>query len=158
MILNEDQIVEELRRAGLKVTPQRLAVARALSGDETHPTAQGLYERLLRDHPTMSFATVYNTLAALARIGRVRALTFGAATRFDPNVEAHHHAICDRCGAVRDVPAGRSRERPPGEMVAGFEVHRVERIYRGLCAACRGGDAVGDESLPGSPRTRREHG
>lgn len=143
MVLNREQIetevVAELREAGLKVTPQRLAVFRALWGDETHPTAQEIYERLQVQFPTMSFATVYNTLDALASIGRVRALTVGGgATRFDPNVATHHHAICDRCGAVRDVPAGtRPVERVP-RTVSGFRVRRVERLYRGLCPECAG--------------------
>ena len=125
----------ELREAGLKVTPQRLAVFRALCGDVTHPTAQEIYERLRPTFPTMAFATVYNTLDALARIGRVRPLSLGGATRFDPNVAPHHHAICDRCGAVRDVPASDDFERPPRK-VAGYRVHRVEQLYRGLCPAC----------------------
>ena len=53
----------------------------------------------------MSFATVYNTLDALAAAGLSGTLRLGGAARFDPNVEAHHHAVCDRCGAVRDIPA-----------------------------------------------------
>lgn len=142
MVLNqkaiEEEIVDELRDAGFKVTPQRLAVVRALAGDDTHPTAQDLYDRLHDDFPTMSFATVYNTLAAVGSIGRVQTLALGGATRFDPNVEPHHHAICDVCGSVRDVPIrGRDRTRTDMDQLEGFEVHRVERIYRGRCAACR---------------------
>jgi Fe2+ or Zn2+ uptake regulation protein len=140
MVLNQEQVeaevVAELRDAGLKVTPQRLAVFRALWGDETHPTAQEIYERLQAAFPTMSFATVYNTLDALASIGRVRPLALGGATRFDPNVAPHHHAICDRCGAVRDVTPRATTERPPRD-VGGFQVDRIERLYRGLCPRCR---------------------
>ncbi len=144
MVLNQseqerDTIVRELREAGLKVTRQRLAVVGALAGDETHPTAQEIFDRLRPDFPTMSFATVYNTLSALASIGRIRPLSLGGATRFDPNVGPHHHAICDRCGAVRDVPS-RGRPLTPRKdrvVLEGFEVHRVERLYRGLCADCR---------------------
>jgi Fur family peroxide stress response transcriptional regulator len=62
-------MLADLKRAGLKLTPQRIAIVRELDGDETHPTAQELYERLLPAFPTMSFATVYNTLAALERAG-----------------------------------------------------------------------------------------
>lgn len=144
MLLNDDhtcdEIADELRRAGLKLTPQRLAIVRALVGDDTHPTAQEIFDRLRGDFPGMSFATVYNTLSALASIGRVRALSLGGATRFDPNVGAHHHAICDRCGAVRDVPLARgeaSRVAKQTVLEDGFHVDRVERLYRGTCAECR---------------------
>jgi Fur family peroxide stress response transcriptional regulator len=130
-------MLDELRAAGLKVTPQRDAIVRTLASDETHPTAQEIYDRLKAEFPNMSFATVYNTLSALTEIGRVQPLTLeGSPTRFDPNVEPHHHAVCDECGAVRDVPI-RSRGREPRRVLGDFQVHRVERIYRGLCAACR---------------------
>lgn len=146
MVLNpeeiETRVVAELREAGLKVTPQRLAVFRALWGDETHPTAHEIYERLQDSFPTMSFATVYNTLDALAAIGRVQPLSVGGgATRFDPNVEPHHHSICDRCGAVRDVPFDSHQTEGAPTVVSGFRVRRVERLYRGLCADCAGAQA-----------------
>jgi len=136
MFLNqhlEADLVGQLREAGLKVTPQRLAVLGCIAGDGTHPTAQEIYGRLRPTHPGMSFATVYNTLSALIDVGRVRSLCMGGPARFDPNVEAHHHAVCDDCGAVRDVPA---EHEGPGPALPDFDIRRVERIYHGLCADC----------------------
>ncbi|WP_437959067.1 transcriptional repressor [Sorangium sp. So ce119] len=141
-----------VRSSGLKLTPQRLAIVRELAADPTHPTAQELFERLRPALPTMSFATVYNTLDALASAGLCVALSLSpGASRFDPNMAAHHHAVCDRCGLVRDVPceprdpgassAERSGESVPAQLPAapGFEVRAVERIYRGICASCAKG-------------------
>jgi Fe2+ or Zn2+ uptake regulation protein len=139
---------QTLRDAGLKATPQRIAILRALDGDETHPTAQELYERLRGEFPTLSVATVYNTLSALTRVARCVPLELGGPIRFDPNVSAHDHAVCERCGRIRDVAlqpsaadAARLESSPPSDAhrtgpLAGFEVHRVERIYRGFCAQC----------------------
>ena len=124
-------MLADLRRAGLKLTPQRLAIARELDGDRTHPTAQELYERLLPAFPTMSFATVYNTLDALAKNGLVRTIRLGSAVRFDPNTSPHHHAVCDACGIVLDLPA-----EPPPETAHGFSVRTEERTYRGICSRC----------------------
>lgn len=124
-----------LRTAGLKATSQRIAIALCLMNDESHPTAQEIFDRLRPGHPAMSFATVYNTLAALTAIGHCRKLVVGGATRFDPKTTVHHHAVCDRCGAVRDVAAG--AETTPRALPGGFAVTRVERIYRGLCSACQ---------------------
>ena len=129
-------MIAGLRGAGLKITPQRLAIVDAFADDSTHPTAQEIYERLRASMPTMSFATVYSTLDTLAAkdLCTVRALAPGAA-RFDPNTAAHHHAVCDRCGAMIDVPSGptRASTRAP---TPGFEVRAVETIFRGVCAAC----------------------
>lgn len=145
MTLNKEavqgrDVARELREAGLKATPQRVAIVASLTGDRTHPTAQEIYDRLRAQFPGMAFATVYNTLSALMRVGRLTSLALGGATRFDPNVEAHDHAICDRCGKIRDVPAARNGDRRGAGSLEGFTIERVERIYRGTCAECRSTD------------------
>src|ERR1700722_8631415 len=141
-------MLRDLKRAGLKMTPQRIAIVRLFAEDEAHPTAQDLFERLRPAFPTMSFATVYNTLDALARAGLAGIVRIpgkrGDAARFDPNTAPHHHAVCDGCGAVLDIAAGtlaptsaspqRLRRAAPG-----FAVRAVERIYRGLCGRCSSG-------------------
>lgn len=132
------QMLDELKRAGLKLTPQRMAIVRELAGDCTHPTAQELFERLQGEFPTMSFATVYNTLDALAKLGLVGSLRLGAAVRFDPNTSLHHHAVCDACGAVVNLPAGAASPatRRSVEEASGFAIRAEERTYRGLCSRC----------------------
>jgi Fe2+ or Zn2+ uptake regulation protein len=138
---NDQEAVRALREAGLKATPQRLAVLRSLDGDETHPTAQELHERLSHEFPSLSVATVYNTLSALTRIARCTPLDLGGPLRFDPNVEPHDHAVCESCGSIRDVD-GADATHPDTtyakntDGLQGFAVKRVERIYRGLCASC----------------------
>ncbi len=138
-------MLRDLRRAKLKLTPQRLAIVRLFAGDGSHPTAQDLFERLRPDFPSMSFATVYNTLDALARAGLAGVVRLpgkrGDAARFDPNTRPHHHAVCDGCGAVLDISAGTlaptaAAVRKLRTAVPGFSVHAVERVYRGLCARC----------------------
>ena len=149
-----ERMLEGVRAAGLKLTPQRLAIVRELATDESHPTAQELYDRLRPALPTMSFATVYNTLDALSAAGLCAALSLSPGSgRFDPNMRPHHHLVCDACGAVRDLPlavrdlvvAGAppspdeaSIRRAATRAAPGFEVRSVERILRGLCAACAG--------------------
>ncbi|MFO0619740.1 MAG: transcriptional repressor [Polyangiaceae bacterium] len=134
-------VAERVRAAGLKVTPQRVAIVRELTHDPTHPTAQELYERLRPTNPSMSFATVYNTLDALAAKGLCagRSMSPGP-TRFDPNMEPHDHAVCDRCGLVRDVHAPRGRADAGVSAPEGFVVRTVEQVVRGLCAACASTD------------------
>ena len=138
-------MLRDLKRAGLKMTPQRMAIVRLFAEDETHPTAQDLFERLRPSFPSMSFATVYNTLDALARAGLAGIVRLpgkrGDAARFDPNTEPHHHAVCDGCGTVLDIEAGTLSPTPGAvrklrRAAPGFDVKAVERTYRGLCAKC----------------------
>jgi Fe2+ or Zn2+ uptake regulation protein len=141
--------LDALALAGLRKTPQRLAIVRAFVDDPGHPTAQTIFDRLQASMPTMSFATVYNTLAALEAAGACRSLQLSSegghlVTRFDPNVEPHDHAVCDVCGAVRDIPHTGSEptprsvrteahDRAPAER---FSVRAIERVYRGACERC----------------------
>jgi Fe2+ or Zn2+ uptake regulation protein len=141
MTSRADLMLADLKRAGLKLTPQRIAIVRELADDLTHPTAQALFDRLRPAFPTMSFATVYNTLDTLTRCGLTDALNLGGAIRFDPNTEPHHHAVCDACGAIHDIPIERidlaaleQSDRPPS--IIGFKVLREQRTYRGLCHQC----------------------
>jgi Fe2+ or Zn2+ uptake regulation protein len=140
-----DVMLLHLKRAGLKLTPQRIAIVRLFAGDTTHPTAQDLYERLRPTFPSMSFATVYNTLDTLAHTGLAGTVRLpgkrGDAARFDPNTAPHHHAVCDGCGTVLDIAAGTLAPAPGAVKklrgaAPGFSVRTVERIYRGLCARC----------------------
>jgi Fe2+ or Zn2+ uptake regulation protein len=138
-------MLRDLQRAGLKLTPQRIAIVRLFAGNESHPTAQDLFERLRTNFPSMSFATVYNTLDTLARAGLAGIVRLpgrrGGAARFDPNTGPHHHAVCDVCGAVVDITASTLAPTQPAitklrRAAPGFSVRAVERVYRGLCAQC----------------------
>jgi Fur family peroxide stress response transcriptional regulator len=141
MSSRSDGTLADLKKAGLKLTAQRIAIVRELAEDVSHPTAQALFDRLRPSHPTMSFATVYNTLDALVASGLTGSLNAGngaRAVRFDPNVEPHHHAICDACATVVDVEvdAALSHAQASAPSIDGFRVLREERIYRGLCHSC----------------------
>ncbi len=138
MTSRAEHMLADLKRAGLKLTPQRIAIVREIADDLSHPTAQALFERLRVAFPTMSFATVYNTLDALAGCGLTGSLNLGGAVRFDPNTEPHHHAVCDACGMVVDVDVDVAIDAaaPATLSASGFRVLREERIYRGLCDRC----------------------
>lgn len=138
-------MLDALRGAGMKLTPQRRAIARAIAMDASHPTAQALFARLRPGFPKMSFATVYNTLDALSRAGQIHVLKLGGAARFDPNTYFHHHAICSACGSVWDVPSQSSgsteaRTDPHPSLPVAFRVESIEQLYRGVCASCDGAD------------------
>jgi Fe2+ or Zn2+ uptake regulation protein len=140
-----EHLLARVKAAGLKMTPQRMAIVREVAGDESHPSAQELFDRLRPGMPTMSFATVYNTLTALCAAGLGTSLSLApGSARFDPNMHPHDHLVCDRCGAVRDIPESTpSRAAAPtrqtlAKAAPGFELRVVEQIFRGVCVDCAG--------------------
>ena len=80
---------------GLKLTPQRLAILEYLEGNKNHPSAEDIYKALKPRFPSMSFATVYNTLEILVKKGVIKELNIESSRkRFDPFTHPHHHFFC----------------------------------------------------------------
>ncbi len=138
-----ERFVSRCRAAGLVLTPQRLAVFRHLEAGHGHPSVEELYATVRRELPTLSLATVYKTLDALARIGAVRRVSrVGARSRWDAGLESHHHLVCIECGSVADVVDARlDAVKGRAAVLAGrhgFQAsgHVVEVF--GRCSACRG--------------------
>jgi len=124
------------RAQGRNLTPQRQLIFSLLHDNRTHPTAEALYATASHKMPGISLRTVYQTLNELAEMGELQAIDLGeGVTRFDPNVDDHHHAICNACGAITDVHVERaSALRPKG--VDGFNVDDIGVVFRGVCAKC----------------------
>ncbi len=132
-----EQLAEAFRAGGLKLTPQRQAVFRALDGNESHPTAEAVHAAVVAELPNVSLRTVYSVLGELVEIGAVHQLELGTgAFRFDPNVDEHHHLVCERCGDVRDVHVDRPGVLPAGGAGDGFRITGTEIVFRGLCDSC----------------------
>jgi Fe2+ or Zn2+ uptake regulation protein len=121
------------------VTPQRQCIFRVLHADETHPTAEAVYEAVRQEMETISLKTVYQTLHELSEIGELDVLDLGTGSaRFDPGVESrHHHLVCVECGKVRDLHVDFSHVKVPKSSAAGFSVGPAEVVFRGLCDTCR---------------------
>jgi Fe2+ or Zn2+ uptake regulation protein len=132
------ELTELFRARGLKVTPQRQAIFGVLHGQTTHPTAEYVYDTVRQWMPTISLRTVYQTLNDLAAMGEVLALDLGTGSaRFDPNLDAHHHLVCDDCGRVVDVYADASAVRVPVPQRHGFTINATDVVFRGTCPECR---------------------
>ncbi len=133
-----DVLTEQFRARGLKVTPQRQSIFRALASTTAHPTAESVYATVSAEMPTISLRTVYQTLNDLTAMGELSTLDVGTgSTRFDPNVEPHHHLVCDGCGRITDLHAEFPGVAVPrfGE-AEGFQVTTTEIVFRGRCADC----------------------
>jgi Fur family peroxide stress response transcriptional regulator len=130
---------EALRGTGLRLTHQRLEVAREIARSEAHPDTETVYREVRARVPTISLDTVYRTLATLEGLGLVARVdaTAGPA-RYDANLDHHHHFVCTRCGLIRDVyhSALDGLEAPD----LADELGKVESVrvqLRGLCKRCQ---------------------
>ncbi len=131
--------LEELcKQQGLPVTPQRIAIYRALLRTDAHPDAEALYDSVRREFPNLSLATVYKNLDVFEKLGVVRELTpLHETARFDANLEHHHHLICTGCQQVVDVhDADLDAIRLAPAQVAGFQVAKIHVQIEGLCPRC----------------------
>ena len=132
-----DELTTLFRERGYKVTPQRQLIFRILHGSEVHPTAESVYTTAAAQMPTISLRTVYQTLNDLAGMGEIQQLDLGTgSSRFDPNVDQHHHLVCTTCGKVRDLYVDVGRLRVPDDTGHGFHVESTEVVFRGVCDEC----------------------
>ena len=133
------QRMAQLHRVGLKATGLRMVILAALEHDHSHPTAEHLYERLRRDHPSLSLSTVYQTLDVFIRTGLCRRVSGpGDRLRVDGTPQDHDHAVCRLCGAIFDVARDPVRlPTPPGQLSNGLLVTGIRFEYAVICAACQ---------------------
>lgn len=104
MIDTAEKFRQQLRGCGMKVTPQRMAILRALCATTEHPDAEHIFAVVRKEHPEMSRATVYSTLRCLRKAGLVREIAaFGEIRRFDGGGESHAHLICCACNRIEDL-------------------------------------------------------
>ncbi len=131
--------MERYREIGLKLTPQRLAILEYLDGNTSHPSAEDIYSCVKKKFPTMSFATVYNTLETLRKRGQILELTIDPdRKRYDPNIHPHNHLICLRCKTIVDVDL--DFEIPiPDEARKSFDVLGNHIEFYGICDKCKKG-------------------
>lgn len=140
-----------LRQAGLRITAQRLLVIDALIDNRTHPTVEEIHSHVQQRFPTISLATVYQTLARLAQQGLIRELRGGKdGMRCDPDTSPHGHAYCEGCGLIFDMPLDTERTDEPLHLT-GFVPYKTEIFVYGLCDACH--TSLPAPSTPGSAET-----
>jgi Fe2+ or Zn2+ uptake regulation protein len=132
-----DALTELFRQRGLKVTPQRQCIFRALHAMEgSHPSAEAIHAAVLDELPMVSLKTVYQTCNDLVAMDELRHLELGPGpARFDVNVDTHQHLACESCGSIWDVYADLSVLSVPVNPV-GFAVSATDVVFRGRCAAC----------------------
>ena len=128
--------VKEVQDLGL--TKQREVVLKVIRDAREHLTANEVFVNAKALLPSISFATVYNSLRYLKEAGHIAEIQFGnGASRFDRMTSRHDHAICTKCGTLVDIEM-----EHPQELVnmaaaySNFKPESLEFTLRGLCPEC----------------------
>lgn len=119
-------------------TIQKKLVLDAVLRLADHPTAEQVYAEVVKEHPTVSKATVYRNLNGLSQSGVLRHIPMpDGADRFDHRLTPHAHIECMVCGRVCDAfvedDAGLDAQV---ERQTGFRRATHELMFRGVCPGC----------------------
>lgn len=133
-------LTRSLAKAGLRMTPQRLAICQLIASSKEHPTAYMIYEQLQPEFPTISLATVYNTLETLVNLGVVQELGSAGDDRvhYDADTAPHLNFACLSCHRILDLDS-RYVEELDKEVSfhSGFQVLGARLLYYGYCQECK---------------------
>ena len=122
----------------LGLTKQRDAVLSVIRTTDSHLTANEVFVAARELLPSISFATVYNSLRFLKEAGHISEIQFGnGASRFDRMTHRHDHAICTKCGKLVDIEMDIPAELiQHAERECSFKTDSIEFTLRGLCPDC----------------------
>jgi len=127
------------RRAGLRITPQRMAVYEELVQSKVHPSADMLYCKVNKQLPNISLDTVSRGLHTLVEIGAAFVVEgSGQVKRFDANEQKHSHFRCIKCNKIIDFyHKPFDNIRVPEDLKRKFTILRKSVYLEGICKSCK---------------------
>lgn len=124
-----EDVLNQLKAKGIRLTESRKAVIRYLMMSDQHPSADVIYYDLLPDNPGMSLATVYNNLKVLVEEGIV--------SEIKVNNDDHLNIVCEKCGHITDLDLPIPSFKEEVESQTGFRITREQMILHGICPNCQ---------------------
>ncbi len=101
--MNTKEIASKLSEKGLRVTPQRIAILRAISKLNNHPTAENIIDYIKKNYPNISVGTVYKVLDIFVENDLLKKVkTESGIMRYDPLQSNHHHLYCTETDRIED--------------------------------------------------------
>lgn len=130
-----EQVKKLLESHKIRPSHHRILILKYLCGTKNHPTVEEIYRELARQAPTLTKATIYNSLRVFQEKNLVVSFnTSGGEARYDYKSSAHAHFHCMNCGQVIDVLS----KYPCYEIknVGPNKVLQVQLFFKGLCGKC----------------------
>jgi Fur family peroxide stress response transcriptional regulator len=135
MDTNMETIKKKLIERDIRPTFQRMKIYDFLCGHHNHPNVDEIYEGIIKEMPSMSKTTVYNTIHTFVENGLVHeVLIKGTELRYDIRLENHHHFLCRECGAIFDVDIECCHFR--AGMIEGHKIEQMHGYFIGICEKC----------------------
>lgn len=140
MILNK--VVREMNKSfskgNLRPSKQRDRILELLQSTGMHPTAQWVYEQLIKEFPNLSMGNVYRNINILVEQGLIKKIDFGSTfDRFDANISRHYHFVCETCGSITDlhIPYDPGLDNKVNSNTH-FKAHKHKIQFYGTCEKC----------------------
>lgn len=130
-----------LRKEGLKITPQRIAVLEEIVKDKGHRESEDIYMAIKTHKTHVSRATVYRALDILVQHGFARKLNLGdGRARYEPKIDSphHDHMICNNCGKIIEF-VNHEIEKIQEEIAKHHQFKLQQHIHQlfGICKECQ---------------------
>ncbi|MBN2072906.1 MAG: transcriptional repressor [Actinobacteria bacterium] len=130
-------ISDVLIKKNIKPSYQRIKVFEYLLGTDSHPTVEQIYSDLVNEIPTLSKATIYNTLNLFEGAQLARVITIEEnETRYDACIEEHGHFKCENCGKIYDFPVNLDNLVSGNGILENFKVNEKNIYFKGICSKC----------------------
>ena len=128
-----------------RYSKQRELILNVLKERKDHPTAEMLYNDIIKILPTIGIATVYRNLAALYESGQILKIETkqGESDRFDGNLTPHLHFQCLECNEIQDIFLNECDNEKLNEKLKEFaniinaEVTSSKILLKGKCEKCK---------------------
>lgn len=137
----EKRFHEELRRRGLRVTPQREAILTAIHDFDRSMSAEELHRGACNLRSGIKLSTVYRTLDLLQSLGLVSVVEAdGRGKRYmhETSERPHFHLVCRHCGEVSSVDYSEIKELASQlNSRRGFQLDETQVSLPGICSKCR---------------------
>ena len=133
-------LITTLKQAGMRLTPQRMAICKLLTDSNEHPTATMIYNELRPQFPSLSLATVYNTLDTLVSLGAVNVLGHAGDdhVHYDSEMDPHVNLACMACHQIVDIPSEHVHHLDSEiSQASGYKLLGARVLYYGLCPECQ---------------------
>jgi len=134
-MINKDNIAEILLNKDIKPSYQRIRVLEYLMEKRSHPTVDEIYGALVKEIPTLSKTTVYNSLNLFMDANLVKiALVEENEARYDIAFTEHGHFVCETCGYIYDFPVNLDESEFPS--LENFQIKDKTVYFKGICSKC----------------------
>lgn len=118
----------------MRQTKQKKLILDIINHSCTHPTANEIYLKCVKEMPNISLGTVYRNLNVLVQAKQIKKITMDGYDRYDNLIKPHHHFICLDCGEIIDVNYDLDTYLD-GNKIVDYE-------FKGICHKCLGKEDV----------------